>query len=194
MKKVILLILITISFSLQASQNGYEKLKMNLDGNNIDTAGWYTVFCNLDINFSSSRFSWFLQNSDFAMTIVDESVKISPTSFAMRFIPRVTSKTEFIDVNYTVELTTKHKGIYGDEGDEVAIVKKVEISGTPDLMLKLFIIYWQYGFNIEDRKGGELANYIYMGDRISLQSINLRSSKIIITPHQFDYKLAFGIE
>lgn len=179
--------------NINAQDTPYNKLERNLDGVGEIKAGWFTVFCNLDINFSNARFSRFLQNSKFAMTIDDASVKITPTSFSMKYVPRVSSKTEYIVVKYILERTSKYKGVYESEDGKVALIKKVEITGTPELILNLFIYYWQYNMNVEDNKNGELANYNVMGDHISLQSLNTQSSKITITPKDFNYTESFGI-
>lgn len=192
MKKILFALFFVFSFSVHA-QSGYDKLSRNLDGVGDMTAGWFTVFCNLDVNFADARFSRFLQNSKFKMTIDDTSVKFSPTSFSMKYVPRVSSKKEYIIVNYQLERTSKYKGVYESEDGKVTLIKKVEITGTPEMVLNLFISYWRYNLNVEDNKKGELANYNVMGDRISLQSLNSQSSKIIITPKEFDYTGSFGI-
>lgn len=193
MKKILLVLFLISSFSVYGQDNGYDKLNQNLDGVGSMTVGWFTVFCDLDVNFADARFSRFLQNSKFGMTIDDASVKISPTSFSMKYVPRVSSKTEYIIVNYQLERTSKYKGVYESEDGKVALIKKMEITGTPELILNLFISYWRYNMNVEDNKTGEIANYSVMGDRISLNRISAKSSKITITPKEFNYTESFGI-
>lgn len=193
MKKTLFLLFLVFSFSVYGQESGYDKLDRNLDGVGDMRAGWFTVFCNLDMNYADARFSRFLQNSKFGMTIDDTSVKFSPTSFSMKYVPRVSSKTEYIIVNYQLERTSKYKGVYESEDGKVALIKKVEITGTPELILNLFISYWRYKMNVEDNKTGEIANYNVMGDWISLNCINAKSSKITITPKEFNYTESFGI-
>lgn len=194
MKKIIISVLFLLSAIGLSAENGYDKLERNLNGVGGIQAGWFTVFCNLDVNFSNMRFTRFLEDSKFAMTIDDTSVKFSPTEFSMKYVPRVSSKTEYLTVHYTLEQTSKHKGAYETDDGKTALIKRVEITGTPELILNLFLYYWQYKMNVEDNKDGELANYNVMGDRVSLVRLNRNSSKITITPKEFDYKESFGIE
>lgn len=192
--KLFLLAFLVLAFSSYAEESGYKKLERNLDGVGGLQAGWFTVFTNLDLNFADARFSRYLQNSKFGMTVDDTSVTITPTSFSMKYIPRVTSKTEWLNIHYTLNLTKEREGVYKSGDGQTAIITKVEISGTPELILNLFICYWQYNMNVEDNKEGELANYTVMGDRVSLVRLNRDFSKITITPKAFDYNESFGIK
>jgi len=77
--------------------------------------------------------------------------------------------------------------------DENFLMKKVEITGTREIMLKLFLSYWQYKTKIKNNTTGEIATHTVMGDHVSLIGIDAHSSKIIITPSQFDYSGCFDI-
>lgn len=192
--KLFLLALLISVCGTYAQENGYTKLERNLDGVGGLQTGWFTVFTNLDLNFADARFSRYLQNGKPGMTVDEASVKITPTSFSIKYIPRVASKTEWLNVHYTLNRTKGRESMYKSDDGTTAIITKVEITGTPELILKLFIHYWQYKMNVEDNKEGELANYTVMGDRVSLVRININSSKITITPKAFDYNESFGIE
>lgn len=190
--KLLVLAFILSVLSLQAS--GYDKLERNLDGVGGMQVGWFTVFTNLDVNFADARFSRFLQNSKFAMTVDNKSVKLSPTYFSMKYVPRVSSKTEWINVYYKLNRTKDREGLYQSDDGKTAIITEVEISGTPELILKLFLYYWQYKMNVEDNKPGELAQYSVMGDRVSLSHVNSELAVITITQEAFDYNESFGIK
>ncbi|MFV0397350.1 MAG: hypothetical protein ACK5JU_04960 [Bacteroidales bacterium] len=171
----------------------YGRLSLNLDGIS-NSYGRFTVFCNLDVEFANSRFSRFLQDDRLALTTDDSHRVSTETELSIKFIPRVSTKTEYIIVKYQLERTSKYKGFYNTSLDgKVKLIKKVEITGTPELILNLFLSYWNYRLNAEDNKIGELANYNVMGDRISLTRLSVKTSKITITPKRFNYSEAFGI-
>lgn len=179
MKKILLTLLFIFSLSAFSQESGYDKLSGNLDGVGGLERGWFTTFCNLDINYSSARFAWFLQNSKLGMTYTDEeAIDLKKFTFSYKLVPRVSSKNEYINVKY--------------QTDKNYIIKKVEITGTPELILNIFLSYWRYKMNVEDNKTGEIANYNVMGDHISLTRLG-SISKIEITPNDFNYAESFGI-
>lgn len=194
MKTRLLLVFLTFSCFFYAKEGGYNKLERNLDGVGGLQVGWFTVFTNLDLNFADARFSRYLQNSNLQMTVDETSVKVTPTSFSMRYIPRVTSKSEWMEVHYTFNRTKGREGVYSSGDGTTAIITTVVISGTPETILRLFVHYWQYKMNVEDRKEGELANYTVMGDRVSLVRLNGDLAEIRITEKTFDYNESFGIK
>ena len=68
------------------------------------------------------------------------------------------------------------------------------ITGTPDLVLKLFVNYWGESVKIGGQIYGEIAHADFMGDHIALYAVSNSLYKIIITNNSssFSYKANFA--
>lgn len=170
---------------------GYKNLAQELDKYS-KTTGQLAVFCDLDVNFSIQRFSLFMK-SHLKMTSNRADIKFTPSFLGIKFIPADPANPDDIVVKYDLLSTSKHQGISSKEAPKVSVVKKVEIIGSGEIISNIFLTYWGHAKSGEAKKN-EMGCYIFMGDRIALVPENPTIYKIIITPSNYDYHSAFGVE
>lgn len=193
MKRIILFLILCFPLFLSAQNKIYNKFAQGLDGLGDLEYGWFTSFCNIDMNFAHGRFERYMQNSDLAMTYDDDKTVIVPyKSVQYRFVPRVSSKIEYLDVKYDYETTDKYESWFESEDGKTYLIKQVSITGTPELVLKLFLNYWHFKLNVEGQQNNEIVNYNVLGDFIALQKLS-KISKITITPKGFNYCESYGV-
>ena len=176
MKKTLLITILIIPFCSFAQldktkkENPYNAFGINLDimAKNL-FPNLFTVFYGVDVNFADSRLSRYLQGS--GLTIEDKSVVFTPTKIAMKYIARVSSTgKEYLTVNYVIkEDKTKVPYI---EGAPCYIIERVEITGDADIVIRIFVQYWDFKMTIGGYKRGELASYQVMGDYVILFGTN----------------------
>lgn len=149
-----------------------------------------TVFRKMDYNFAGGNIQWYMQN-DFKMTFTDDYT-LTKNKIVENYIAKVSSKDERIRITYNVKYHTDIIGYY--ESDEVFIIESVEITGTNNKVVELFLNYWPGKITIEGYKEGVIATKQLLGDYISLIGQGGRY-KISITKGSMDvnYQTTFGI-
>lgn len=153
----------------------------------------FTVFRKIDYNYAYTRLTSYLQ-TDFSLT--ESNPTFSETQIIHRFVPKVSSGNEYINIFFNVE---KHNNIIGYYTflDDVFIINNVTIKGTPDLIISLFIDYWKDEIKLEDIKGktGIVASKNILGDFVLLKIINQNLLEIEIKKGNMDvdYESTFGI-
>lgn len=176
----------------------YQIIKRHLDGISEVGYGTFTYFRGLDYNFASTRFQTYLQDNYMQLTPDPRfKAKEKPNQYCLRFVPRVSTEDEFLKVIFNFE---KRKGyvsyypIYKDGSSD--IITSVEMIGTVDIMIKLFINYWPSRIKLGGYKIGEIAHYQIMGDYVSLVGVSTKICKIMITHGNIeaDYYSTFKIK
>ncbi len=152
----------------------------------------FTIFRNIDYNYSYSKFTSFLQTQ---MSLAEKQPIFTDTKITHKYIPKVSSGKEYLNVEYVVKKYNKIIGYY-DFLEDVFIIEKVIIKGSPDLIVDLFIEYWNSGIKLENRigTGGIVATKNILSDYIILKNINGKL-EIEITKGNIDvnYKTTYGI-
>jgi len=142
----------------------------------------FTTFCGVRVNFAMNKLGWYLQEN---MGMTDKDFKVNGDKLSITYVPRVSSSTqkEHITVTYTLA-----KNKYSNDDDK-KVITRCNITGTSELILKLFIHYWANMVKIDETKTGEVAYYNYIADRVSLVSDG-RTYKIEIKQigDGFDYE------
>ncbi len=160
------------------SKNPYRTLEINLDimSKNLQQHR-FTVFRGLDLNFADSRFSRYLQ--DRGLTIDDKSMVVTPTMVSIKYVPKVFGGSasgweDYITVKYTVkDDSDPHKVPYIKmEKAHCLVIQKVEIMGTADIVIPVFVQYWDFKMTIGGYKRGEMASYQALGDHVVLSGTN----------------------
>lgn len=173
-----------------SEENPYDVLKRNLyafDGYNRSL----TVFRKMDYNFAAGNLQWYLQY-DFGMGF-SEDYTMTKTKIVENYIAKVSSKDEKLRVTYDVSYHTDIIGYY--PSDEVFIINSVEITGSPNKVVSLFLNYWPGEIEIGEYKEGVIATKQLLGDYVSLIGTGSGRYKITITRGNRDvnYETTFGI-
>lgn len=153
----------------------------------------FTVFRKIDYNFAYGRLTSFLQTD---MRLAEGKPTFSDTKRTHRFTPKVSDGSEFITVEFKV---TKHNDLIGFYPfiDEVFVVDDVTIKGTPDLIIKFFVNYWESSFKLESSKNitGIVASKNVLSDYIILKKLknNLLEININKGNMDVDYEKTYGI-
>lgn len=149
-----------------------------------------TVFRKMDYNYAGPKLSGYLQ---YEMGLASKGFKIGKTDVVENFIPKVSKDNEYLNVKYLVTKKTDVVGIYNAE--EIMIIDSVEITGTPDLIIKLFLHYWPQEVKIGGYKQGDIAFQELLGDRITIAGITPKLYKIKIDKGIMDvnYESTYGI-
>lgn len=180
----------------ESKMTGYERLELHLNGIG-NLPHHFTYFRGLDLNFANNRFSRFLQDDVMHLSPTNDSKWEKGKSFVQKYIPRVSTDNEYIIVKY--DLMTSHSipPYYPTDDGSCEVITKVEIKGTADLIIKLFIHYWPSQIKLGGYKQGEIAHYQIMGDYIVLTGTEKYNiCKIVITKGNIesDYYKTFKIE
>jgi hypothetical protein len=174
--------------------NPYGKLENNLNGISYDYGlRSFTTFRGLDINFCSMRFDGYLQ-SDFGLAYKNSSQ--TPTSRTTRFVPKVSNGNEYILVKYNFQNQKNILGYIQTEDSTYDIVTSVEITGTKNLIIDLFLNFWQpLKTKIGGYKIGEIASKEFYSDRVLLIGLSSSAAKISIQKGNMsmNYYKTFGI-
>lgn len=174
----------------------FKSFEINLDiMSNRNQPGLLTAFIGLDMNFSSGRLFSYLQSDFVNMTPVDQSWKVADGKMTLKFVPRVSSSGDYIIVNFYFKDTPNVPSVFKTDNGLTSVVNKVEITGTTDKVVNLFLYYWPSKINIGGYKIGEIANYQFLGDYITLSGIDQNKAKIVIQKGNidFDYYTTYNI-
>jgi hypothetical protein len=147
--------------------NPYGKLENNLNGISYSYGlRSFTTFRGLDINFCSTRFDGYLQN-EFGLAYKSSSQTL--TSRTIRFVPKVSSGNEYVLVKYNFQNQKNILGYIQTEDSTYDIVTNVEIIGTKNLIIDLFLTFWKpLQTKIGGYKIGEVASKEFYSDRVLL--------------------------
>ena len=176
-------------------KNPYRNFEINLDimSKNLQS-GYFTIFRGVDVNFTDARFSRYLQ--EIGLTIDDKSVVFRPTKISVKYRPKVSSTgNEYVIVNYTIKKDTEKVPYI--TGAPCNIIQKVEITGTADIIIRIFIHYWDFKMTIGGYKRGEIASYQTLGDYVVLSGTDKPGiCKITISKGSIDadYYTTFNIK
>lgn len=181
---VILLLMSSVSMLAQNKMDTskitvYDKLELNLNNTPPYENNFITPFYGLDVFFSSKRIALFIVNK-LQYSLVD----IIPKGYILieKFEPAISYKGEknFLNIKYYLKDGDGFP-VYSKSVGKCYITDKVEITGTSDVIMNLFVRYWQSPMKLGGSKLGEIAHYRLMGDYISLQRSSPHLCKIIIT-------------
>lgn len=172
-----------------AKENPYDLLQRSLYAFSKDNRS-LAVFRKMDFNYAGPQLSGYLQ---YEMALASKSFKIGQTDVIETFIPKASKDTEYLTVKYLVTKRTDIIGIY--EADEVMIINSVEITGTPNLIVELFLNYWPGTVKIGGYKQGDIAFKELLGDYITISGVTPKLYKIKITKGNMDvnYETTYGI-
>lgn len=148
------------------------------------------VFRKMDYNYAALQLTSYLQLD---MGLASKTFKIGITDVTETFIPKVSKGNESLTLKYFV---TKRKDIIGIyEADEIMIINSLEITGTPSLIIELFLNYWPQSAKIGGYKQGDLAYKELLGDYITVIGISPKLYKIKISKGNMDldYEKTYGI-
>ncbi|RTY71591.1 hypothetical protein [Flavobacterium sp. LB2P53] len=164
---------------LQRSLYAFSKTNRNL-----------ALFRKMDFNYSGPQLSSYLQSD---MGMASKSFKIGATDVTETFIPKVSNGNEYLTVKYLVTKRTDIIGAY--DADEVMIINSVEITGTPHLIVELFLNYWPRTVKIGGYKQGDIAFKELLGDYITISGVTPRLYKIKIGKGNMNpnYETTYGI-
>lgn len=144
---------------------------------------YFTIFYGIDVNFAMSKLSMFLQDDLMGLTPVD--FKVVQSGLLEKFVPGISMEEEYLNVRYYL----KEEGKYDN-------ITRCEITGTADLVVRLYVSFWPQKIKLGGYKQGEIAHYEYLGDRVSLYGISQNLYKIEITSGnmKIDYYKSFHIK
>jgi hypothetical protein len=174
-------------------------MSMDMAGRNEMGHRYFTVFCDIDLDFVTNRLGFYLQEN--GLTYDDDGYKDTGNKITYKFVPTVSMKNEYINITYSYihnkELLSYATAITGSPSPCYQI-KDVEIAGTKDIVLSLYLSYWGLqNLRIGGYKGNETSYNEFMGDYIAFTPINNKSAKITITKRdniEMNYYKNFKIE
>jgi hypothetical protein len=166
----------------------YDVLRRSLLG--VSKNPNFTVFRNVDYNFANSSFTWYLQEE---MRLASKADTSTNTLITETYIPKASSKKEYLKVSYHITIKHNIEGLYSS--DDVNIIDSVEIVGTSNLVIDLFVNYWNDKITIGGNKTGEIASRQFFGDHVSLIKMPNNLCKILISKGNMDvnYETTYGI-
>ncbi len=149
-----------------------------------------TVFRKMDYNYAAPKLSGFLQ---FEMALASKNYLPETTTITETFTPKVADGSEYLKVKYNITNRSDIVGIY--EAKDVNVINSVEITGTPDLIIRLFISYWPQKIKLSGYKKGVIAYQELLGDHIALLGVSPNLYKIEISKGNMDvdYETTYGI-
>ncbi len=153
-------------------------------------------FVNLDISLPNELLQTFLQ-TEMNLHPYDDSCKwVSDTHLQLEFGPGIIwgNEVQYLQIHYYLKPTVNVPVSSISEKETCSIIEKCVITGTPDLVLKLFVNYWGESVKIGGQIYGEIAHADFMGDHIALYAVSNSLYKIIITNNSssFSYKANFA--
>lgn len=171
------------------NENPYDVLQRSLSAFSKSNR-FLTVFRNTDYNFSATSLSSYLQ---LEMGLASKSFNQSNDKITEVFIPKAGFRNERITVTYNFTERKDIKGMYDTE--TVNLIDSVTITGTPDLLIKLFVKYWPTKLIIGEDEKGQLANKQLLSDLISIDNVNPNEYKISISKGNMEvnYETTYGI-
>lgn len=168
------------------AQTPYELLHLSVSAGEKQLT---VPFVGLDYNYSAINFSAFLQD---IMSLNSENFEVKPNQLIETFSRKY--GYDQIKVTYNI---IKKKGIigYGETNSgEIALIESVVIVGATDLIIDIYIKYWDTNFKREDFHVNDLASRHYWGDKITISYLSAKEMKITIKPEgDFQYEKNFGI-
>lgn len=148
---------------------------------------YFSVFRGIDINYVRPRFDLYLQE-------IMHLHFASKTKSKNKITDKYTHDQEYLNVVYTYE---RHEDLVGALGDGLSQVTHVEITGSRDLITRLFVKYWDEKINFEGPKNkkGIYATKQFLNDKIVLEFKTPTQYKITIIKGNFtiDYNGTYGI-
>jgi hypothetical protein len=163
-----------INDSLQYANNPYLNFEQNLAIKSENN--FFTIFIGIDQSFANNKFANYLQD-DLQLASVDFKVLKSKTT--EKYIPKSSQGGEYLFVNYFTK-KTEDKPYYKTDDGKSNIITKLEVEGTNDLIIRLFLNYWPQQIKIGGYRIGEIAHFEFWGDKISLFGIGQNKCKIIV--------------
>jgi hypothetical protein len=150
------------------------------------------VFRKMDYNFPHSFFNAYLQ---LEMSLAPTVFTDAPNCISQKYIPKVSSQDEYVTVKYNVTRKPNLVGYYDFMEDDVPIISSVEITGTPSLIIELFLNFWPGTIKVEGFKKGDLAFKDLLGDHIVIKGITAQKYQIVISKgnQDVDYEKTYGI-
>ncbi|MDR1226898.1 MAG: hypothetical protein LBK47_08395 [Prevotellaceae bacterium] len=188
MKKCLPLLFLLFTTLAMAQNSSFDGLKNHLDGISGLRPGYFTVFVGLDINFADGRLQSYLQQYK-NLAIDDASVVFTKEKISMRYIPRVNSgRDRYIVVTSYLENSKTAPYYYKTEDGTSNIIKRVEITGSCDLIIDFFVSYWNRKIEIGGYQKREIASYQCLGDYVVLSGTDKPNvCKIGITKGNIDF-------
>jgi hypothetical protein len=175
---------------------GYDGFKIHLDGMSpYFLRGSVTPFIGVDYGFASTRFAiYIISNTDY--TIDEECSYETESKIIHCFVPKIQmgNTNEQLKITYTV-VPDKTKIAYISE-NTCRILTNVSIEGNADIVLHIFMQYWQTKVH-SSKNIGVMATWQFMGDFISLKRINKGVLRIDIIKNpniQMNYYQMFDIK
>lgn len=182
-------------------KNAYDNFIMSMEmvGRNEIGHRYFTVFCDIDLDLASNRLGLYLQDN--GLTYDDNGNKTTQNKVTYKFVPKVSTKGEYMSITYTfnenkslLSYATAVTGSYSP----CYPIKSVEIIGTKDIVLSLYLNYWGLkNLKIGGYKGNETSYNEYMGDYIAFTPVSNKIGKINITKRdniEMNYYKNFKIE
>lgn len=171
-----------------SNENPYDLLKRSLYAFTKNKS--FTVFRNMDYNFAGGNIQWYMQY-DMRMGMSKDYI-MTKTKIVEKYVPKATSKNEFVTITYNVTYHTDLVGYYPT--DEVFLINSVVFNGASDYILDLFLNYWPGKLSLGGYKTGLIATKQVLGDLVSLIGEGGKY-KITITKGNMDpnYKNTWGI-
>jgi hypothetical protein len=178
-------------------KNGYDGLRFHLDLMSPQwVSGYATPFIGIDYSFAAVRFAaYIISKTDY--TLDDKCSFEFPNKKIHCFTPKIQYRQEIsrCKVIYTTMLDKSKFSCI--EGKKAQLITNVSIQGNPDIILDIFVKYWQTKINIQSNKVGVVATCRFMGDYISLKRINHTTFRIDITKNpniEMNYYTLFKIK
>jgi len=88
------------------------------------------------------------------------------------------TENKYITVKYYIK--SMDRKVCYSENKVNNIITKCEITGNIDLVIDLFIKYWDTMFRMPNKKIGEIAMYQVLSEKITLYSVDFNTAKIVI--------------
>ena len=196
MKVRILLFSLFLYLVGYSQPDSYSTIKMHLDGISDLSPGRFTYFRGIDYNFANFRFQMYLQDDYMHLAPALKSSYVEGDNMiTQRYTPKVSNGKEYLKViYYTKKDKTKVPWLPADDG--CTLITNVEMIGTANIVIRLFLNYWPQKINLGGYKQGEIASFQIMGDYVSLIGISPQVYKIMISHGNIeaDYYKTFKIE
>jgi len=196
MKLKLLFLSFLFVLSSYSQRDSYSTMKSHLDGISDLIPGRFTYFRGIDYNFANWRFQSYLQDDYMHLTFALKNSYVEGENIiTQRFTPKVSNGKEYLKViYYTKNDKTKVPWLPSENG--CVLIRSVEMIGTTNIVIRIFLNYWPQKINLGGYKQGEIASFQIMGDYVSLIGISPQVYKILISHGNIeaDYYKTFKIE